>query len=363
VIGPAARAEGRLSDAPAGFSTLDLAREVEILPLVAQPSAEYVEHLMAESLVPAVKGLAQALRANTDGANPASTNAPPAPSILHELALARQRWNLGGQSVVLTGPNVLTRHIGLREDAKGLLEWSALDIVVNDVDAFANDQQGVATRLAQGVVDTNAEALLSPSRTAPVNVAELMSAPANAQVNWVVVRPPAIDSRFRTSMTPDLQARIAQDLSRGYVAVVPVGLPAGAPEVGWWRVDPKSGTVLGIDRAGRGGQAGENSVMQVNALNNKRMAMEILKGFLCMLGASVMSMKGLAEKSEGVAVAASLGGIALCAAQRNAKLAGIYGSSTLSRGIASYTGDILAVVRWFYWALLVRLLVPIVLSD
>jgi hypothetical protein len=361
VIGPSARERGEVPAAgnrPAILG-LDLIRETELLPIVAQPSPAFVAQLSSASLLSAGDRLVDLLRnRRTDGSSGEhSTDPTPTyvPAELYSLALARHHWSHVASSVVITSPNLLTRHVGLRQDSVGLSRWSVFDIVANDVDVTGGDHaQRISVRISQGVVDTNAETLLVPDPSGTGNISELMSAEGPARVSWAVVTGPSGDQRVTEALNPDQLTRIRKDLSRGYLAVVPVALPShNATDTGWWRVDPASGTVLGIDARGMGGSAtAEHAEAETNALQSARAAQEFYKLFACAFSDTLLAVS-IAQKTGSNALGAGsvLPGLALCTAASSFKVVGLIGGgSKVASGYLSLFGDLLGHAGWSYRA-------------
>jgi hypothetical protein len=331
--------------------------QTEILPLVAQLSPEFVAHLLAESLLSAGGDLLNLLRNEQidSTAQTGKRGSDPAivPSELYDLALARHGWSHVAQSVVISSPNLLTRHVSLREDPNGLVQQSVFDIVANDVDVLDGDyQHWKAVRIAQGVVDTNVETLLVPRHAGSGNISDLMSAEAAADVHWTVLKGTAIDGGLADSVSPNTLVRIRNDLSRGFLAVVPSGLSRDeASKAGWWRVDPVNGTVLGIDSLGRGGSpTGEKTILDTNALQTVRVTTEFYQFFTCAVGTGALAVS-VSQKTGSAAAGAgaALPLIALCAAATRFKVLGHEGpGSSLLRGHQSLFGTLIGLTAWSY---------------
>ncbi len=111
--------------------------------------------------------------------------------------------------------------------------------------------------LTQGVVDTVAETLFVGGCTSCeplVNVSELWSASQASGTSWVAIRATDDAAWSQVRVGDDVRQRIQQDLKAGYTVLVPskaVSL-AGQTRVGWWRVEPRSGSTLGVMESGQG---------------------------------------------------------------------------------------------------------------
>jgi hypothetical protein len=254
-VGPSARsAQSAESLAKLGSISaqqqIDLAQSTDILLIGAEPSREFVEYMTGLSLARASRA-AERLARDPSSLNAVMAEGPnetPIPSLL-SLALARHLWSRVANRVQLVRPNILTAHSCLRAGGPDSFQiWSSFDIVANDVDVAAQDRNNddaASIRLEQGVLDTNVEAVVGGAAVSPSNAAENMTTPA-----WkpVVARDA---SQLPATLNADLRARAAAELDRGFAAVV-AGQPGVATTLTWWRVDPKTGTALGIGDRGWG---------------------------------------------------------------------------------------------------------------
>ena len=101
-------------------------------------------------------------------------------------------------------PNVLTRHIYLSAADGRLSLRDATDIVANEVGVDLRVEDAVAVRLEQGVVDTNAEALIRVElRTIIGNSGSAFAAPGE----WVALTS-ANDARISSTRTPKTTAGV-----------------------------------------------------------------------------------------------------------------------------------------------------------
>ena len=256
---------------------LALMGETDILPLVSHVTPEFVSHLTAASLVSSQKALIAPFRA--EGSNLEALATRPidvkrVPTELYGLALARQRWSRSPALVYFDRPNILSYHRRLRHDRQGkFLVSSGFDIVVNDVAVGAgSDNDRFHARLEQGVLDTNAEAAIARmcagERAAAEcgdvqNTSEIFAMEREDSPSWITARSKNQPEWATTTLPNDVRARIENDLGDGYVVVVPDMLRAagGQPFVAWWRVDPRTGTTLGIGERGWGQTAVEMDAM------------------------------------------------------------------------------------------------------
>src|SRR5439155_6307453 len=88
--------------------------------------------------------------------------ADPAPPVspLVLLAVSRFEWSAFIDRVFVNRPNILTRHIWMSLDGDAVVVQDATDIVFNEVGVDLREADAFRLRLGQGIVDTNAEAVL-----------------------------------------------------------------------------------------------------------------------------------------------------------------------------------------------------------
>jgi hypothetical protein len=111
--------------------------------------------------------------------------------------------------------------------------------------------------LRQGVADSNLEAMLQ-ERNDPVAegaeppvaaVAAAFAADIAAGRSWALVNDATELATVAPDLTADLRQRVLDDLTAGYLVVVPQG---GTGAVGWWRIDRATGAAVGMGDRGWG---------------------------------------------------------------------------------------------------------------
>jgi len=182
--------------------------------------------------------------------------AAPLPIPLYNLALARAGLSRDPAKLYCDRPNILSYHTYVRLDPEDkVLYCQGFDIVANElairpgsgVDSFS-------TRVVQGILDTNAEAVLLSGCGKVDSTASILADASRQGIEWLTVRDTKSPAWQKANLPKDLRARIAKDLAAGYVVVIPSKLlhmenrPMGA----WWRVDPITGTALGMGDRGWG---------------------------------------------------------------------------------------------------------------
>jgi hypothetical protein len=264
LLGPAARAATPVAepaiDARARLGRgLSLLGQTEVLPLVCQFFSAFVDDLMARTAIAMRESLVKLYSAEglsaTKAAGDALLKLTPLPGRLYDLALARHFLNPRGDDLYLDQLNVLSLHQFLRDDEqRGLLFGIGIDIVANQI-AVRPDlspDQARQARLMQGVLDTNAEALLMDKDLHVANVADQLATRPQAD-QWLVVREPNDPAWQKADLPKDVRTRIESDLAKGFAVVIPrQSRPAAGGTLGWWRIDPHSGETLGFTDRGWG---------------------------------------------------------------------------------------------------------------
>ncbi|MEZ5665954.1 MAG: hypothetical protein R3F55_00655 [Alphaproteobacteria bacterium] len=255
LIGPAARAAGVPAAPAVGPAerlqrALGMMREVDILVTGAALPASFVRATMGRDAAALLRALPALLGQGPDAAVAPMDTIPRIQLPLYRHALLRQDSRADAQPY-LDRPNIVLAWSGWagtgRDDLRATLLY---DIVENGVGTPAG-ADGFAARLAQGVRDTVAEdALAGPGPTG--NAAALFEADMAAGQDWVVVRPGDAGTLRGLALADDVRTAIAAQTEAGAVVLAPpapVATLAG-PQVAWWRIDPATGTTLGMNLAG-----------------------------------------------------------------------------------------------------------------
>ena len=266
LIGPAARDAGRvpmqtLSAAEALTWRLALLGGTEFLLLGGDLSPEYVASVTAGGLIANRQAALESVRQQRQ---PTGTRRIPnvkrlPAGELYALALVRRNSRTLNGEVYLSQPNVLSYHRQLRLDVQGELRpIESFDIVANEVAVIPGSRSPIELRLRQGVLDTNAEALLGALRCqqasrdaqcgTTANAAEQFHQALGKGRQWRLVRDASALSDLRWPETALGQAR--QHLAAGYQLLVPDH--PGSESASWWRIDPRTGNVLGFGERGWG---------------------------------------------------------------------------------------------------------------
>jgi hypothetical protein len=229
-LGSQARATSATPATDLHQNVFDLVHQVEILPLIAQPSSDFVAHLAATEFMN-VSAIAQAAAM---GRAPSFTATEPSRTLsfqLLELALARNSWNPDRSVTYLQETNVLTRHGGVQLSKGDPELWNAFDIVFNRIGVHPSVSAASAReiRSRQGALDTNAEVMLDARYGAVTNVSEQMA--LGSETGW------------RAQPTSSAETLRIQN-------------EAGPADAGYWVIDRSDGSVLGHTSSGWGGVSG-----------------------------------------------------------------------------------------------------------
>jgi hypothetical protein len=249
-----------LDDTTALLRSLSLMMETEILPVACRIAPEFYKHLVSESLLGNRDILRELVRGEISNTatrpEELAARMAPVPGPLYPLAIARFDRSRVSDQIYVVAPNVLTRHL-FPAPAGGdrIVLRNATDIVANEIGVDLRVKDAFVVRFEQGVFDTNAETLLQLGHKAAGSTANAFAASSD----WVTLTS-ADDSQLATlRVSDDDRKRVAQDLGAGSIVVMPKApVRLGADEfVGWWRIDPARGDVLGVDTRGWGAAAGE----------------------------------------------------------------------------------------------------------
>ena len=268
LIGPAARAASKAPDVASLEASrlrraLAMTGESDLLIVGSQLSEPFSQHLGAVALREACQKAAAALEAgaknDTAGVNQQMGAMNPAAAPLMVWGTARYNWSRAQERIYLDGPNVAAYHRRIVQDAQGkLVLRSTLDIVENEI-GVRGEGDASAMRLQQGVVDTNAEALVMPTRG--TGAAEAFNQSIGQGKQWQTITSASDPKLASLGISDDLRARVMRELQAGYVVVVPSATSRvnGMGVDCWWRINPGTGEALGMTEAG--GSAVEDTFM------------------------------------------------------------------------------------------------------
>lgn len=275
LIGPTARSqpfvpEPAAADGARVQRALALLAETDILPLVSKVSPHFVAHLIYQSALSNRETLRQ-LR--DPGASPQrlvdlAGQLNVMPQELLAFAMMRDTWSPVREDVYLNRPNIVAFHRRVRPGQAGnLIRTNSLDIVANDVATWlSSGQEAFRARLTQGVVDTASEGVLvglGCGGCGPAtSVSEQWLSARTRGDKWLLLRSSAESSQPGITLSDDARRRVHADLQEGYAVLVAPKPVEGYEQSGWWRVDPTSGTTIGVMESGEGQGMLENVIVR-----------------------------------------------------------------------------------------------------
>ncbi len=214
-------------------------------------------------------------------------------------------------------PTLVVLREGLVSEGVG---FRSVDIVSNRQRVMTRSGDGLQLApdkaLAIGVWETVSEALAHanlPGGDAHNNTFETFVAAAKQGIGIRVLKPGAAPGGL--DLPASEQRLLADDLTRGFAVVVPNGRVAASRLGGWWRVDPQSGSTLGMTGDGRGQELTEylidvtgNALTQINSVKNYadcEKYTDTATKACCLMEAHMRNVGGMAL---GGAIGASFGG-------------------------------------------------------
>lgn len=244
-----------------------LLTKFNLQPLCCELSPEFVLETAARLMAANKPFLAEVVDASKAGdrarVGKALSKVRPIPGLLPNLALQRHGTSLAEGALVVDRLQLLAEEAAVGYVKDTLVGRVGFDIVANRfgvLPAAASRARELA--FAQGVLDTALEALVR-DRTKPTeNTGELLAASATQKVAWKRITAP--DDPLLAKLEPGVASEVRAELASGNVVVAPEKrIECGGKQLyGWWRVDPRSGTTLGIMEGGRG-QATVEHVMVI----------------------------------------------------------------------------------------------------
>ncbi|MEX2536291.1 MAG: hypothetical protein WD273_11915 [Trueperaceae bacterium] len=282
LLGDEARRQGvpaelELTDAQKLERATALYADIELLPLVGELPSAFVDRLVLETLGANMQRTLELFRGGAlddfdalmEGSQRFLKTSP-----LYGLALARSVWGSQRNEVYVDRANLIGYHRRLVINSQtGLSMREGFDIVLNSMGVLG-DADPFRARLEQGVLDTNAEALLLAGRLPDMEVVNASEFSLSA---------PVVLTENAGSVPPAIRSLIEADLAAGYVVVLPQ-TPEG--QLAWWRVDPVSGQTLGMGETGWG-QAFTEYTEQVNIIIQLESVLGLYKDMGTCLGLAI----------------------------------------------------------------------------
>jgi hypothetical protein len=280
LIGPAARL-GKNIKAPEINQSQRMERglavlsEVELLFQVCQLSPYFTLHLMMQKSLAYRDILPEVIRAtNSLKASDVIEKVrkiDPLPSPLYNLALVRNNCSPVRDKYYLDRPDILSYLRGVRQNSRGeTVAFSGFDIVSNDVAvSHRAEPDSFRIRLEQGILDTNAEALVMGNENNAIeNTSEIFAQTRSQGLEWILIKSLGDPALRQLKITNDARNRVEEDLAAGNVVLIPKKEIEwnGRPTLVWWRINAATGQTLGIGQNGSGQSLAEYIITEVGAL-------------------------------------------------------------------------------------------------
>ncbi len=180
----------------------------------------------------------------------------PFPAKLYSLALKRFSLSPFADNIYLVSPNLFVRHLTIRENEKGEpVKMEELDIIANEINVMSQeDALHFSVCIEQGIFDTLLELSEMEGKGVVDNAAFLFRQSRAQGINWILIQELADISRKSLRFPEDIQARLEQEVSRGFILMVPEKeiFVDGKSRFAWWRLQPGTGNFLGFGEKGAG---------------------------------------------------------------------------------------------------------------
>ncbi|GMQ88025.1 MAG: hypothetical protein BMS9Abin08_1243 [Gammaproteobacteria bacterium] len=243
------------------------------------------------------------------------------PSPLPQLALYRT-FDLGPEKMgapiaYRASPSLIVLRDGLLPEKRG---FHSVDVVTNKRRVLVrgknnrlqfNAEKAVAIGVWETAIETMAHDYFVPG-SGKNNTFAVFDAAQQQGIKARVLGPKTADAS-RVGLNDDALTNLIRDLEAGNAVLIPEQVPSGLGLTGWWRVNPVSGTTLGMTSDGRGGVATEyllllleNAVTLIGSLANyaKCEKYEEVEKVCCLVEAHMKNVGGLGM---GGVLASSLG--------------------------------------------------------
>jgi hypothetical protein len=237
---------------------LALASGVDAYVFGAAPSLQWVDRSIAQGIATGMTLAAKEMRQQI--AIRDSTDVPPMSRIEPALwGWAARRNDLDGKSPGSPiAPNVALLWDSLSVDDSGrVVHRPIFDIVSNSTIGRSKR----ADQVAQGVYDTVVENLLAEGKSS-ANAAALLASDLSRGSSWTLVGSANIAKIQSLPLSADMKADVEAAVTAGNLAISPsTNNGTDADSLTWWRVDPRTGSTLGVGRYGRGAAAVEEGFL------------------------------------------------------------------------------------------------------
>lgn len=248
---------------------LKLLEEINIFIQVCQLSTCFIRELMSKSLLTNKNILLDLLKFSEKKINDYLTDRvskiTPPPGQEYNLVLARSKWSRFNKDIYIGKPNIFTYYKGIRHNLQNDIIYHGFDIIDNEIDIFpVINTNPFLIRLEQGILETNAEALLiGMFGETSESIAEVFTKANALNINLLIIKD-KFDPELNNLHYPnDLKTRIEMTLNEKDVVVIPQkAITINTKKIiGFWRINPTTGHSVGISRNGRGGTYAEYNIL------------------------------------------------------------------------------------------------------
>lgn len=206
--------------------------------------------------------------------------------------------------------------VGIRNGLKGVdTAFSAVDVVENRMLHLVHSEDGLkhvpTAALERGVWETGVEMVPGRIRdpqaqaVTTTNTFEVFRRAREQGIELKVIAPATGDqlTAATAGLDPRIRTVLAHDLEAGFAVIVPASRPDGVSMTGWWRVDPVTGTTLGMTSDGFGQDVVEylidvtgiafNMVQALGGLMKCEEEPNDVKKMCCLVDAHINNVAGL----------------------------------------------------------------------
>lgn len=249
-----------------------LYRHFDLMAVGFVPSPEFVQHLALQNVIEnepiLVKVLKESTTKSLNECFKDTASAKPLPAAVLSLAVRRRGPGSAGSALAVNRPNLFAASDGLSVGPGGALAArEEIDIVANEAAVRGiSGPEAFGRRLAQGVRETVTERYVIGHPRESVNTTALFAASDAQKIGWRKLATPDDPGLPGVALSPDTLARIKSDLAAGYTVIAPAApvAVAGHPREGWWRIDPREGSCIGMGADGAGTDMVEDAMTYVS---------------------------------------------------------------------------------------------------
>ena len=121
-------------------------------------------------------------------------------------------------------------------------------------------QVALEDSLARGVWETLTEGLLTDAGGAGLNTPKVFDHARRERIPIRLISPSEPDELDSVQMSEEARVYARRDLSAGYHLIIPTRTPESLARTGWWRIDMRDGSTLGMADTGEGADDTEYAI-------------------------------------------------------------------------------------------------------